>query len=61
MSYCFKIISLAEICIKMYYFYWKFAKLAQTHMPPAAGGQTPANQPTPLPQREILATPLTPS
>jgi len=43
MSYCFKVSILAEICIKICYFYWKITKIAQrwgtrsqTPLPPAA-------------------------
>jgi len=64
MSHCFKIPILSEICIKMRYFYWKIAKLAQhwglrplTPLPPAAGGFAPRPPANP-PNWEFLATPL---
>jgi len=45
MSYYFKIISLAEIYIKMRYFYWKFAKIPRPsclrQLLPASGSQPP--------------------
>jgi len=53
---------LAEICIKMRYFYWKIEKIAQPRpscLRRLRGlrqlGASPANH---LPNREILATPL---
>jgi len=55
MSYCFKITILAQMCIKMRYFYSKIAKFAQrwglgphTPLPPAAGGFTPRPRQHPM-------------